>query len=138
MFEDLCNKVKNEVSEKRFKHILGVVHRAEEYAKIYDVNIEDARIAAILHDIAKEYSIQKSYEILEKYGYVLDEMEKGNSNLIHGKVAGVIAKYEYNLSDDISNSISYHTTGRENMSMLEKIIYLADATEPRKKLFSRR
>ena len=45
-------------------------------------------------------------------------------------MAGLIAKYEYGLSDDIVNAISYHTTGRENMSMLEKVIYLADATEP--------
>ena len=135
-YEELFNIVKNEVSEKRFNHILGVVKRAEEYAKIYDINIEDAKIAAILHDIAKEYSIQKSYEILEKYGYDLDEIEKENFNLIHGKVAGVIAKNEYKLSDDIVNAISYHTTGRKNMSILEKVIYLADATEPRKKLFS--
>lgn len=129
-YEELYERVKNEVSEKRFKHILGVVERAVEYAKIYDVNIEDARLAAILHDIAKEYSTKKSYEILNKYEYELDEIEKKNNNLIHGKVAGVIAKYEYGLSDDIANAISFHTTGRPNMSMLEKIIYLADATEP--------
>ena len=68
-YEELYNRVKSEVSEKRFNHILGVVERAIEYAEIYGVNIEEARYAAILHDVAKEYSIEKSYQILEKYGY---------------------------------------------------------------------
>ena len=129
-YDELYEKVKTEVSEKRFSHILGVVERTEEYAKIYPVDLEEAKIAAILHDVAKEYSLEKSHSILEKYGYQLDKIEERNDNLIHGKVAGVIAKYEYGLSENIVNAISFHTTGRENMSMLEKVIYLADATEP--------
>lgn len=129
-YEELYEKVKSEVSEKRFNHILGVIKRTEEYASVYPVNLEEAKIAALLHDVAKEYSQEKSYEILEKYGYQLDKIEENNDNLIHGKVAGVIAKYEYGLSENIVNAISFHTTGRENMSMLEKVIYLADATEP--------
>ena len=136
-YEVLYDRVKCEVSAKRLKHIEGVVDRAVEYSKIYNVDIEDAKISAVLHDIAKEYSQEKSYEILKKYGYELDEIEKRNFNLIHGKVAGVIAKFEYGLKDDIVNAISFHTTGRENMSVLEKIIYLADATEARSRLFKK-
>ena len=128
-YDELYDVVKSEVSEKRFNHILGVVKRAIEYAQIYNANIEDVKVAAILHDIAKEYSEEKSYEILEKYGYNVDEVENNNYNLIHSKVGSIIAKYEYGLSDDICNAIAFHTTGRSNMSMLEKIIYLADATE---------
>ena len=134
IYEELYERVKKEVSEKRFKHILGVVERAEEYAKVYNVNINDAKYAAIMHDMAKEYPEEKGYEILKKYGYELDEIEKKNYSIVHGKIGSVIAKYEYKLSDDIVNAISYHTTGRENMSTLEKIIYLADATEARKSL----
>ena len=74
-YEELYERVKNEVSEKRFKHILGVVSRAEEYAKIYGVDLKDARYAAILHDVAKEYPDETSYEIFEKYGYEPDEVE---------------------------------------------------------------
>ena len=129
-YEELYERVKSEVSEKRFRHILGVVERTEEYAKIYPVNLEEAKIAAILHDVAKEYPLEKSNDVLEKYGYQLDEIEKENENLIHGKVASVIAKEEYGLPENITNAIAYHTTGRENMSLLEKVIYLADATEP--------
>lgn len=133
-YEELYEKVKNELSEKRWKHTLGVIKRAEEYANVYHANIEDAKVAAILHDMTKEYPSSKSYEILKKYGYEPDDVEKRNENLIHGKVACLIAKHEYNLSEDIVNAICYHTTGRENMSMLEKIIYLADATEERKSI----
>ena len=68
-YDELYDVVKSEVSEKRFNHILGVVKRAEEYSNIYNVNIEEVKIAAIFHDIAKEYPEEKSYEILEKYGY---------------------------------------------------------------------
>ena len=137
-YEELYEKVKSELSEKRFRHTIGVIERAIEYAKIYNVDENTVKYAAVLHDSAKEYSIEKSYEIFEKYGYEPDSVERGNSNLIHGKVAGLIAKYEYGLSDEIASAISYHTTGKENMTTLEKIIYLADATEPRKSLSRKR
>lgn len=132
-YEELYEVVKQSVSEKRFNHVLGVVERAIEYAKIYNVNIEDVKIAAILHDIAKEYSDEKNNEILNRYGKKLDEIELKNHNLIHSKIGAIIAKYEYGFSDDIYNAISFHTTGRPNMSMLEKIVYLADATEKNRK-----
>lgn len=132
-YEELYEVVKQSVSEKRFNHILGVVERAIEYGKIYNVNIEDVKIAAILHDIAKEYSDEKNNEILNRYGKKLDEIELKNHNLIHSKIGAIIAKFEYGFSDDISNAISFHTTGRPNMSILEKIIYLADATEKNRK-----
>lgn len=129
-FEELAEIVKSETSNIRFQHILGVVDRAVEYAKFYGVNIADVKISAILHDYTKEYSIERNKEILKRYNYELDQIEEKNPNLIHGKSAGLLAKYEFGFSDDISNAISYHTTGRANMSILEKIIYLADATEP--------
>ena len=128
-YEELYEDVKKLVSEKRFNHILGVVERAEEYAKVYNVNLENARIAAVLHDIAKEIPQEQSYKMLSEYGVELDETEKKNFNLVHSKLGAAFAKYKYGLSDDIVNAICYHTTGRANMSMLEKIIYLADATE---------
>lgn len=120
-YEELYEIVKKSVSEKRFTHILGVVERAVEYSEIYNVNIEDAKISAILHDVAKEISQEESYKLLEKYGVELDEVEKKNFNLVHSKLGAAIAKYEYGASDDIVNAIKFHTTGRENMSILEKL-----------------
>ena len=128
-YEEFYEIAKKSLSEKRFNHTIGVVERAIEYAEIYNVNIEDVKIAAILHDIAKEIPQEEAYKMLKEFEFELDDIEKKNYNLVHSKLGALIAKYRYNLSDDISNAISYHTTGRANMSILEKIIYLADATE---------
>ena len=128
-YEELYEIAKEKLSEKRFNHTLGVVKRAIQYAEIYNENMEKTKIAAILHDIAKEIPKEESYNMLEKYEVKLDDIEKRNFNLIHSILGAEIAKNEYGLDDDIVNAIKYHTTGRENMSMLEIIIYLADATE---------
>ena len=135
-YEELYEIAKKKLSEKRFNHTLGVVKRAIQYAEIYNENMEKTKIAAILHDIAKEIPKEESYNMLEKYEVKLDDIEKRNFNLIHSILGAEIAKNEYGLDDDIVNAIKYHTTGRENMSMLEKIIYLADATEPNRNYMS--
>ena len=135
-YEELYEIAKEKLSEKRFNHTLGVVKRAIQYAEIYNENMEKTKIAAILHDIAKEIPKEESYNMLEKYEVKLDDIEKRNFNLIHSILGSEIAKNEYGLDDDIVNAIKYHTTGRENMSMLEKIIYLADATEPNRNYMS--
>ena len=132
-YEELYEEIKEILSEKRFKHTLGVVERAIEYAKIYNVSVEDTKIAAILHDVAKEIPKEESYKMLEEYGVELDEIENKNFNLIHSKLGAIIAKNKYGLPDEIANAIQYHTTGKPNMTMLEKVIYLADATEPGRK-----
>ena len=135
-YEELYEIAKEKLSEKRFNHTLGVVKRAIQYAEIYNENMEKTKIAAILHDIAKEIPKEESYNMLEKYEVKLDDIEKRNFNLIHSILGAEIAKNEYGLDDDIVNAIKYHTTGRENKSMLEKIIYLADATEPNRNYMS--
>ena len=129
VYEELYNDVKSRLSEKRFKHTEGVIKRSLEYAEIYGANIEDTRIAALAHDIAKQIPQEESFELLKKYNIELDEIEKENFNLIHSKLGAEIVKEKYGFNDDIINAIKYHTTGRENMSILEKIIFLADATE---------
>lgn len=128
-YEDLYNEVKGILSEKRFKHSERVVIRAIEYAEIYNIDIETVKLVAIAHDIAKELSEEENQKYLCDYKIELDNIEKLNKNLLHAKIGAYICKSKYNFTDDMVNSIKYHTTGRENMSMLEKIIYLADATE---------
>jgi predicted HD superfamily hydrolase involved in NAD metabolism len=129
-YEKIYEDVKNALSEKRFIHTEGVVKRAIEYAEVYGIDIETVKLAAITHDIAKEIPQEESYKMLKEYGVELDEIEKRNFNLVHAKLGSAIVKNKYGLSDEITNAIKYHTTGKENMTMLEKIIYLADATEP--------
>ena len=135
-YEDLHNDVKKKLSEKRFKHSEGVVKRAIEYAQIYNVDIDTVKLVAIAHDIAKELTQDEINQYIRKYNITLDEIEKTNKDLIHAKIGAYICKNEYNFTEDMVNAVKYHTTGRENMSLLEKIIYLADATEENRKYCS--
>ncbi len=135
-YEKLYNDVKNKLSEKRFKHSEGVVKRAVEYAQIYNIDINTVKLTAIAHDIAKELTPEEIKQYIHKYNIVLDDIEKISKQLIHAKIGAYICKNEYNFTDDMVNAIKYHTTGRENMSTLEKIIYLADATEENRKYCS--
>ena len=135
-YEELYEEVKNKLSEKRFKHSEGVVKRAVEYAKIYNVDIETTKLVAISHDIAKELSDEENERYIKDYNIELDEIEKINHNLLHAKIGAYICKNKYDFTDDLVNAIRFHTTGRENMSLLEKIIYLADATEENRKYCS--
>ena len=132
-YEELYEDVKNMLSQKRFKHSERVVKRAIEYANIYNVDIETVKLVAISHDIAKELSEEENQEYISKYNIKLDDIEKVNKSLLHAKVGAYICKEKYGFTEDMINSVRYHTTGRENMSILEKIIYLADATEEGRK-----
>ena len=132
-YENLYEDIKNMLSEKRFNHSERVVKRAIEYAKIYNVDIETVKLVAISHDIAKELSEEENQEYISKYNIKLDDIEKVNKSLLHAKIGAYICKEKYGFTDDMVNSVRYHTTGRENMSVLEKIVYLADATEEGRK-----
>lgn len=132
-YEDLYFEVKSHLSEKRFHHCEAVVKRALEYAEVYHVPCEIVRIVAIAHDIAKELTDQEIEKYLYDYHIELDEVEKLNKNLLHAKVGACLCKEKYQFTDDMVNAVRYHTTGRANMSMLEKIIYLADSTEENRK-----
>ena len=132
-YKTLYNDVKNILSEKRFKHSEGVVQRALEYAQIYGVDSEVVKLVAIAHDIAKELTEDQEKEYINKYNIVLDEVEAVNHNLLHAKIGAYICKDKYAFTEDMINAIRFHTTGRPNMSLLEKIIYLADATDPGRK-----
>lgn len=128
-YEALKNDVRSILSKKRFQHCENVVNRAIEYAKIYNVDIEKVKLVAIAHDIAKELSARENEYYIEKYKIELDDVEKINRSLVHSKIGAAICKEKYGFSEDMVDAIKYHTTGRANMSLLEKIIYLADATE---------
>lgn len=128
-YETLRKDVKEKLSEERFQHSEGVVERALEYAEIYGVDKEIVKLVAIAHDIAKELSDEENEKYIKEYQIELDEIEKINRNLLHAKIGAAICKYQYGFTQDMVNAVRYHTTGRENMSLLEKIIYLADATD---------
>ena len=131
-YNELDSYVKAELSEKRYKHTISVVGEAKRLADLNQMTVEDTRrvmLAAIFHDAAKELSDDQMTRLIEKYQ--LDKKYLGNSNLAHGKLASKMIVDLFGIEDkDIINGISFHTTGRENMSQVEKVVFIADAIEP--------
>lgn len=127
-YEEVYKIADERLSEYRFYHSKCVMERAVEYAKIYGYDVEKAKLTAICHDIAKEVPKEERIPMCEKYGVELDEIEKKQKSLIHAKLGAKIAELEFGFDEDMCNAIKYHTTGRANMSLLEKIIFLSDCT----------
>lgn len=120
------------LSEKRLKHTEGVVETAIKLAEINGEDTQKAELAALFHDMFKCVKTDALNVYVRELK--LDKKYLDNSNLAHGKVAALIMKKDYDITDeDIINAVSFHTTGRSGMSMLERIIYIADAVEPNRK-----
>lgn len=135
-YDVLYSYIKKKLSDYRFRHTQAVINRALEYADIYKVDKEIVKLTALSHDIAKELSKEEIDGYINEYNIKLDDIEKLNNNLLHAKIGACICKNKYGFTEDMVNAVKYHTTGRENMSILEKIIYLADATEENKEYCS--
>lgn len=120
-------EAKKTLSEKRFSHSVSVAKKAYELAKIYGENENKAFAAGILHDITKEYSDEKQLKFLEQNGIMLSREQMESPKVLHSYGGAVYAKSTFGIEEDnFFNAIFYHTTGRENMSTLEKIIYISD------------
>lgn len=132
-YKEIENDVKSVLSEYRFTHSLGVAKKAVELAKFYGVEEETAKKIGIAHDIAKEMTDEEMLEYVKTNNIEIDEIETVKPSLLHGKIGADIATKKYGFTEDMVNAIKWHTTGRENMSMLEKIIYVADKTEENRK-----
>ena len=129
--ELINNKIKEMLPQKRYKHSLNVADCAVKLSEIYGCDKEKAYIAGIAHDCAKYLNKDEVKYYVDKYKIVLDEIEKDNLALSHSLIGSYIAKYEFGINDkDIINAIKYHTTGKEDMNLIEKIIYIADMIEP--------
>lgn len=126
--DKILNIVKQNTGKSRFEHTLRVADLATKLAIHYDVDVDKTWLAAILHDLEKNISLEENDMLVRMYG--LDEKYIGNQNLSHSKLAAVVSRDKLGINDeDILNAIAFHTTGRANMSMLEKIIFVADTCE---------
>ncbi len=128
--EKIIDFLKAELSEYRFRHTMGVADTAKDLAQKYGENEEVAYIAGLLHDIAKELSLDKLLNLAEKYNADPDEITKTSSALMHGLIGAYMAREKFGVEDKIFDAIKYHTTGKANMSLFTKIIYIADYIEP--------
>lgn len=125
------NKLKGTLSEKRYKHSLGVCDEAVKLAEKYVADTEKAYLAGLLHDCAKGYDTDKQIELCAKYGIELDEITLACKAVIHAPLGAAVAKDKYGIDDEeILEAIRCHTVAKASMSLLDKIIYIADMIEP--------
>lgn len=115
---------------KRMPHVLGTEQEAVRLAEKYGADVTKARIAALLHDCTKKLDMDEQLALCRQYAIPLDELEQKALKLLHSKTGAAIARDVFAVDDEIYNAILYHTTGKPDMTLLEKIIYLADYIEP--------
>lgn len=129
--EEAYEYLKETLNEKRYLHTLGVISVGKKLAKINDVSEEKVEIAALCHDIAKYIKKEDAEKIIKENNIILSENEKSTFELWHSIIGPAVAKEKIGIHDeDILSAIRWHTTGKENMTKLEKIIYIADMIEP--------
>ncbi len=131
-------EIKKEISKKlkkdRYEHTIGVMYTASSLAMCYGADLQKALTAGLLHDCGKYCSAKDQIKYCEKHQIELTESELSMPALVHAKLGAYLAEHEYEISDpEILSAITYHTTGRPGMTLLEKIIYIADYIEPNRK-----
>lgn len=114
----------------RIAHVTGVESQAVMLAMRWGEDPDAAAIAGILHDITKAMGREKQLKLCEKYGIILENAERENPALLHARTGAALARDRFGIPDEIYSAIRWHTTGKPDMSTMEKIIYLADYTEP--------
>ena len=120
-----------ELSPKRFNHSLGVSIMAEALAVEFGEDPDKARIAGLLHDCARGFSNNSLLQQAEKFAIVVDNVQKKQPVLLHAPIGAKIAELKYGIQDrEMLSAIECHTTGKAGMTLLDKIIYLADVIEP--------
>ena len=120
-----------ELDKERYEHTLGVMYTAASMAMCYGADVEQALLAGLLHDCAKCIPGENKIKMCEKYHLNVSEVERENPSLLHAKLGAFLAAKKYHIEDkEIINAIASHTTGHPHMTLLEKIIYIADYIEP--------
>ena len=132
MVEEIKKDLESLLSEYRYNHCLRVGETAASLAKHYKINAEEAYLAGLTHDIAKEFTMEENEQFIKEHNLDENLLDPKNKKFIHGIVGAVLVREKYHFNKDMVNAIYYHTTGRPNMSDLEKIVYLADKIEPGK------
>ena len=133
LIERIQKDLKENLSEKRYIHSIGVMNMAVELAKTYNADVETAKIAGLLHDIAKEMPSEEKLQYVKENNIEIDEVEKINTPLLHGKIGADIARKKYGVNEQIQKAIEYHTTTNPEMDIIAKIIYVADKIELNRK-----
>ena len=127
--ETIRQSILGRLSGYRYTHTLGVERAAIWLARQYGGDEQKCAMAACLHDITKRLSCEEQLYLCDKYDIIPSDVEKKEWKMLHGKTAAAIARHEYGAPRDVVEAIACHTTGRANMTPLDKIVYLADYIE---------
>ena len=128
-YNDYVTLLRGRLSEKRFYHSLAVAKEALRLAQKYGANTEKAFLAGLLHDICKDTPKNEQLQIFSEFGIILSALEESAFKLWHAMSGACYIQNILNYKDaDIISAVRYHTTAKADMSLLEKIIYLADFT----------
>lgn len=134
--EELLKKItqdlKEILSEQRFLHCISTMKKARELAKQYNQDVQIVMLTALAHDVAKEMTDEQLIEYCNKNNIKIDEIDKMATMILHGKIGADIVAKKYGFTKEMQDAIYYHSTGRKNMTMLDKIIFLADKSEDRR------
>lgn len=127
---ELIEAVRRQMPEKRWSHTLGVMETAVKLANRFGADPDKAELAAILHDTAKYWPVERQRRIALEQGLAEEELHY-DPELLHAPVGAYVAETEYGVKDrEVLDAIRYHTTGRAKMTLLDKIVCLADYIEP--------
>lgn len=128
--EIIKRDLKTMLSETRYQHSLNVAEESQKLAKVYLYDENKAYLAGLVHDIAKEFSSKENEQIIQKYKLPESLLNEANYKVRHADIGAIIAKEKYNLNAEICLAIKSHTIGNIPMTILEKIVFLADKIEP--------
>lgn len=133
--QEIDKILRKKLDSKRYDHTVGVMYTAAAMCMHYDIDINKGLYAGLLHDCAKAYKAKKQYDLCKKHHIHLSKSEEDNVALVHAKLGSYLSENLYKIKDEeILSAVLYHTTGRPEMTTLEKIIYIADYIEPHRKL----
>lgn len=129
--KEMRKKLASALKKKRYKHSIGVSREAVRMAKLFGADEKKAYIAGLLHDCAKGFDRDEQLDICKKYNVRTDEMTDLCPPVLHAPAGAALAEHEYGIADpEILDAIRYHTVARRDMTLLDKIVYVADMTEP--------
>ena len=128
--EDLRRVALSMVAYSRVPHVLGTEETAAKLARRWGADEEEARRAALLHDCTKKESREQQLALCRQYQIDVEKPEKLETKLFHAITGAAVAEHVFGLSPAAASAIRWHTTGKADMTLLEKILYLADYIEP--------
>ena len=133
--EQIDRHLQNIMSKERYQHSIQVSSLAEKISDYYHIPSVKAKLLGLIHDCAKDYSLEKLKRFMKKYQICLDQVEKHIPGIWHAYVGAEIARNQYKVNDpEMLDAIRYHSTGSGKLGLLGKIVYIADKIEPGRQL----